>query len=213
MKLTATTFLSLDGVLQAPGAPDEDRSGGFDLGGWLVPYHDETMDAYVTECFEQADAFLLGRRTHDIFAAFWPKVTDPADPVATKLNTLPKYVASRSGATSDWAGVSFLDGDLVTAVRELKARPGRELQVHGSGELLRTLLAHDLVDELRLWVHPVVLGRGQKLFPDGALPTAFTHAETRTTGTGVTISVLRPAGRPDFGAFSVVDGQESSSRP
>lgn len=149
MKLTVTTFVSLDGVHQAPGGPEEDRTGGFELGGWSFTYADEDFGRIVTGWFEQADAFLLGRRTYDIFAAFWPLVTDEADPVASRLNALPKYVASRRLQSVDWQGAELLEGDVAEAVARLKAQPGRELQVHGSGDLLQTLMAHDLVDEHR----------------------------------------------------------------
>jgi dihydrofolate reductase len=203
-KLIVTTFLSLDGVYQGPGGVEEDTSGGFDLGGWVTPFYEDDMAAYATEWLGQAGALLLGRRTYDIFARYWPKATDPADVMATRMNTLPKYVASRTLPGSDWSGVSVVDGDVVEFVRDLKTRPGGEIQVHGSGDLLQTLIAHDLVDEYRLWLYPVVLGQGRKLFPEGGTPKAFEHVETRRTSAGVHVLVLRPAGKPRHETFELV---------
>ena len=204
MQLTVTTFLSVDGVYQGPGGPDEDRSDGFDRGGWTVPHFDDATGAFMDGIFREVDAFLLGRRTYDIFAAFWPNAPDPDDPVATLLNTLPKYVASTTLKDPAWAGTSVLDGDLAATVRELKARPGRELQVHGSGRLVQFLLANDLVDRLNLLVFPVIVGAGRRLFPEHGLATGLALTESRTTPSGVTISVYRTAGRPSFGTFEGV---------
>ena len=199
MLLTATTFLSVDGVYQGPGGPEEDRSGGFDRGGWLVPHFDEATGQFIAEVFGRVDAFLLGRRTYDIFTTWWPNVTDPDDPVATALNTLPKYVASTTLTDPSWANTTVLDGDLAAAVRELKDRDGRELQVHGSGRLLQFLLANDLVDRLNLLVFPVIVGAGKRLFPEEGMATGLALDESRTTPSGVTISVYRATGRPEFG--------------
>ena len=203
MKLTVTTFLSVDGVMQGPGGPDEDRGGGFTRGGWLVPHFDEDAGQFMDEVLDQAGAFLLGRHTYDIFAAFWPKVTDPNDPVASRLNTLPKYVASTTLTAPEWDHTTVLTGDVPAAVAELKRRPGRELQLHGSGGLVRTLHEHDLVDEYRLLVFPVIVGEGRRLFSDRGMATGLTLAESRTTGSGVTIHVYRPTGRPEFGSLEV----------
>jgi dihydrofolate reductase len=196
-------FLSVDGVYQGPGGPDEDRSGGFDRGGWLVPHFDEQTGEFMNSVFENVDAFLLGRRTYDIFAASWPKATDPNDPVATKLNTLPKHVASTTLKDPEWANTTVIEGDVGAAVRELKGREGRELQVHGSGELVRFLLENELVDRLNLLVFPVIVGAGRRLFPESGLATGLTLDESRTTPSGVTISVYRPTGRPEFGVAEI----------
>jgi dihydrofolate reductase len=203
MRLTVTTFVSLDGVMQGPGGPDEDRTGGFDRGGWLVPFADDDMGEAVTLWFAEADAFLLGRRTYEIFAAYWPKVIDEQDPVATSLNRLPKYVATRTLQTAEWEGTTLLTGDIVEEVRRLKERPGRELQVHGSGGLLQTLMANDLVDEHRLFVYPVVVGAGRRLFRGGDAPRALELVEHRTTAAGVAILAYVPAGPMQAGSFEL----------
>ncbi|HEV3479608.1 MAG TPA: dihydrofolate reductase family protein [Gaiellaceae bacterium] len=203
MRLTLTTFLTLDGVMQGPGGPDEDRSNGFEYGGWLVPYADADMGETMAGWFENVDAFLLGRRTYEIFAASWPKVTDPGDPIAARLNNLPKYVASRTLEEVTWSGSKLIEGDVVEAVGELKRKPGRELQVHGSGNLAQTLIKHGLVDEYRLLTYPVVLGAGRRLFADGSRPAALRLVDTRTTSTGVTITVYEAAGEPTFGSFEL----------
>jgi dihydrofolate reductase len=203
MRLTMTTFLSLDGVMQAPGAPDEDRGGGFDQGGWLVPYADEDMGRVVDGWFAAADAFLLGRKTYEIFAAYWPRVTDEHNPVAAKLNSLPKYVASKTLDDVEWKGSTLLDGDVTEEVARLKARPGNELQVHGSGDLAQTLMRDGLIDEYRLFFYPVVLGAGRRLFADGSAPAALRLVDTKTTGAGVAIHVYEPAGEPAYGSFAL----------
>jgi dihydrofolate reductase len=199
MKLTMTMFLSVDGVYQGPGGPTEDTSDGFDRGGWLAPRFDEATGDYMNEVFEQVDAFLLGRRTYDIFAAYWPAAADPNDPVASKLNTLPKYVVSRTLASPEWENTSVVSGDIATEVRRLKEQPGRELQVHGSGRLVRSLLQLDLVDEMRLIVFPVIVGAGRRLFPDAGQATGLRLVDSRTTPSGVAIHVYQPAGPAEFG--------------
>jgi dihydrofolate reductase len=203
MKLTVTTFVSVDGVYQAPGGPEEDRRDGFDRGGWLVPHFDEATGQFIDEVFREVDAFLLGRYTYEIFAASWPNVTDPNDNVAKSLNTLPKYVASSTLTDPQWTNTTVLDGDLVSAVRELKERDGRQLQVHGSGRLVQFLLANDLVDRLNLLVFPVIVGAGRRLFPDSGIATGLALEESRTTPSGVAISVYRPSGRPEFGSVEM----------
>ena len=203
MQLTVTTFLSVDGVYQGPGGPEEDRGDGFDRGGWLGPHFDEATGQFIDEIFREVDAFLLGRRTYEIFAASWPNATDPNDMVAKSLNTLPKYVASSTLHDPQWANTTVLEGDLVAAVQQLKERDGRELQVHGSGRLVQLLLANDLVDRLNLLVFPVIVGAGRRLFPDSGIATGLALEESRTTPSGVAISVYRPVGRPEFESVEV----------
>jgi dihydrofolate reductase len=207
MKLTVTTFQTLDGVMQAPGGPQEDPSGGFEHGGWLVPYADPEMETFMSETFAPADAFLLGRFTYETFAGHWPKVEDADDPVAAPLNALPKHVASRTLRDEDltWAGSSLLGDDVPARVAELKASPGGELQVHGSAGLVQTLLRHGLVDELRLLTFPVVLGTGKRLFGDGAVPAAMRLIESRTTSAGTVIAVYTFEGSPSYGSFALED--------
>ncbi|MFB7352586.1 dihydrofolate reductase family protein [Streptomyces gardneri] len=199
--LSLTQFLTLDGVHQAPGGPQEDPSGGFEHGGWSVPYGDEDFGQFMNEVFTRPTAFLLGRRTYEIFAGYWPKQTDPDDPVAGKLNALPKYVATTTLTSADWAGTTLLRGDVAKEVAELKGSLDGEIQMHGSGGLARTLLDNDLIDTLHLLVFPVILGAGRRLFSDGVRPTAFRHTAARTTGSGVAIHTYELAGRPEYGSY------------
>jgi len=201
-KLVVTTFVTVDGVMQAPGGPDEDRSGGFEHGGWLVPYFDEPTGAFMTEVFERPGAFLLGRRTYDIFAGYWPHQTDESDPIASKLNALPKYVASRSLESPEWQNSTVIR-DVPAEVAELKKRSGGELQVHGSGNLIQTLIEHDLIDAYNVLTFPVILGSGKRLFPEGVTPGALRLTESRTAGTGVVISTYERAGKPQYGTVGV----------
>lgn len=199
-ELTMTTFLTLDGVIQAPGGPGEDESGNFTFGGWLVPHADDDMGRVMTEIFTKADAFLLGRTTYEIFAAYWPRITDPNDLIATKLNSLPKYVASRTRTTFSWNNTTHLR-DVVAEVAELKHRFDREIQVHGSCGLVQTLIANDLVDEYRLLTYPVMLGSGKRLFAEGTVPRTLKLVRSHTTAKGVVVSVYRPAGALQTGSF------------
>ncbi|MFD0559420.1 dihydrofolate reductase [Stackebrandtia endophytica] len=199
MKLTVTTFVSVDGVMQAPGGPEEDRTGGFERGGWLAPFFDEQAGQFMNDTFDKVGAFLLGRRTYDIFAGYWPKVTDPNDPIAGKLNNTPKYVASTTLTDPTWDGTTVISSDVPGEVARLKQQPGRELQVHGSGKLVQTLHEHDLVDEYRLLVFPVVVGgNGRHLFADDGLATSLDLVESHTTGSGIAIHVYQPTGRPEY---------------
>ena len=169
-ELTLTTFLSLDGVMQAPGAPNEDTSGNFPYGGWVVPHADADMGKTMVEIFSKADAFLLGRTTYDIFSAYWPRITDPNDLIASKLNSLPKFVASATQTAFSWSGTSHVR-DVTKELVDLKKRFSREVQVHGSCGLAQTLIKNDLIDEYRLLTFPVVLGTGKRLFGAGAEKT------------------------------------------
>lgn len=208
MQLTVHTFVTLDGVMQGPGAVDEDASNGFELGGWLVPLADADMDRIVASWFEPADELLLGRSTYDMMQAYWSGVTDPDNAVATALNGLPKHVVSSTLTNPTWTGTSVISTDIVDAVTALKAKPGRELQVHGSWRLARTLHDAGLVDEYRLLVFPVVVGEGKRLFAEGAAPSAYELVRTEVTGTGAMHQVLRP--RPiDTGDFVVRDGKHA----
>jgi dihydrofolate reductase len=200
MELTVTTMMSLDGVTQSPGAPEEDPSGGFELGGWAMPYFEEEAQNFVGGIFERADAFLLGRKTYEIFASYWPAQGDD-DPISTALNSRPKHVVSSTLDELSWDGASLLDGDLIEAVAALKAQPGRELQVHGSIELTQALLAAGLVDRHYLEVLPVVLRGGARLFDGAVAPTKFRVEESSTSPTGVQLLTLVPDGEVVQGHF------------
>jgi dihydrofolate reductase len=204
-KLVSTVFVTLDGVYQAPGGPQEDPSGGFEHGGWSFPYGDDDFGRFITEVFDRAGAFLLGRRTYDIFASYWPKMTDPADPVAGRLNALPKYVVSATLQSPGWSGTTVIGGDLAKEVQALKERTEGELQVHGSGALVRSLIDLRLLDTLHLLTFPVVLGTGRRLFPEATVPTAFRHSGGRITGKGVSIQSYDLAGSPEYGSYELPD--------
>jgi dihydrofolate reductase len=201
MKLTVQTFLTLDGVMQAPGGPDEDPSGDFTHGGWQAPFADPAVGEFILELNSHAGAFLLGRRTFEIFRGGWPDNTDPADPIATAINSLPKHVVSNSLREADatWRGehpdtAHLVTGDLVTAIQALKDQPGDELQIWGSSNLLQTLLRHDLVDRFRLLTFPLVLGSGRRLFGPGIPATTMRPVELTTTDLGIVIGTYEPAG-------------------
>ena len=205
-KLVAGVLTTLDGVVQAPGGPDEDRASGFRHGGWLVPFFDAKFVEIMTEWTKRADAFLLGRKTYEIFADAWPTSTDPADEIAVALNTRPKFVASRTLAEVKWNNSILLKGDVGEEVAKLKAQDGGEIQVHGSGNLVQTLLRHDLVDGLRIWQFPVVLGTGKRLFAEGAIPRSFRLVDTQLNTTGAVLHVYERAGGVRYGEVEV--GQE-----
>ena len=198
MKLTATEFLTLDGVYQGPGGPDEDRRGGFDRGGWQAPFGDEETGRFITAVYERMGALLLGRVTWDIWNQYWPH-NDWGDPVSHGINLVPKYVPSTTLKDPTWQNTHVVDGDVEMKVRELKASPGRDLVLAGSGALLRWLLERDLVDELNLLIYPVVLGDGLRLFPEQGQTHRLELIESRTTPSGVMIQTYRPAGRATFG--------------
>lgn len=191
MKLTASMYITLDGVIQGGGGPDEDRSGDFRLGGWIAPYRSDDSRELVVEAMSRADAILIGRSTYDFFARFWPSVPD-ANPFARVLNRLPKYVVSKTLTEATWAGTTIVRD--LDAVAKLKAQTGRELQLAGSPSLLRSLLAHGLVDALTLLTFPVVLGSGRRLFEPGAVSSAFVLESTTTTTKGIVVSNYRPDG-------------------
>jgi dihydrofolate reductase len=201
MKLTVQTFLTLDGVMQAPGGTEEDPSENFTHGGWQAPFEDPAAGEFVTELNSHASAFLLGRRTFDIFRGFWPDQTDPANSIAVAINSLPKYVVSNSLSETDatWRGehpdtARLVTGEVVASVQALKKEPGDELQIWGSGNLLQTLLRHELVDRFRLVIYPVVLGSGRRLFNDGILPATMRPVDLTVTDRGIVLGVYEPAG-------------------
>jgi dihydrofolate reductase len=199
MKLTTITMVTVDGVMQGLGAPDEDRRGGFERGGWAAPLFDDEAGTILNQVYERADAFLFGRRTYEIFAGSWGAIAEMrAHPIGVALNTRPKYVASTTLTDPKWSDTTVLSGDLAAAIGELKAKPGGELQVHGSGALVRWLFDNQLVDEITLLVCPVVVGQGTRLFPDTGPDMALEQIEPRTTPSGVTIHVYRPTGRPQY---------------
>ncbi|MFI7586086.1 dihydrofolate reductase family protein [Spongisporangium articulatum] len=193
MELAVHLFLSLDGVYTSPGAPDETPGRYFEKGGWVIPFGDDEFGAIVDGWFAATDALLLGRVTYEIFAGFWPQVTDPDNAVAARLNGARKYVASRTLTAPEWANTTVLDGDALAGVRRLREAPGGELQVHGSGALARSLHVAGLVDVYRLIIAPVVLGSGERLFEPGCPPSGFEVVTQRTTSQGLTYLELRPA--------------------
>ena len=212
--LVVSTFMTLDGVMQAPGGPEEDPTGGFQHGGWSVSYWDQDMGEVMTESFSKPFELLLGRKTYEIFAAHWPHVSDEErderggtpsdvdDPAANVLNSARKYVASTTLGNVEWNNSVLLEGDVAQAVAELKAQDGPELMVQGSSDLIQTLLEHDLVDEFRIWTFPVVVGPGKRLFGQGAAPAGLELVDLKTSSTGVVMAIYRRAGDIRYGSFA-----------
>jgi dihydrofolate reductase len=198
-KLIMNAFLTLDGVMQAPGGPDEDKSGGFEHGGWQFPYTDEVMGKLITDGIADADGFLLGRKTYDIFVGYWPKVTDPSNPIASALNSRPKYVVSKTLERVTWNNSTLVRD--VAGLQKLREQPGQGLHIWGSTDLAQTLLKHELIDELRLFVYPLVLGTGKRLFGSGTTPTAFKVIESVTSSKGATHLRCERAGKPTYGTM------------
>jgi dihydrofolate reductase len=197
-KLVVGTFVTLDGVMQSPGAPDEDREGGFEHGGWLPPHFDESMGRTMDELMQRADALLLGRKTYEIFIAYWPHQSDE-DTMAAKLNSMRKYVASRTLESADWNNATLLSGDLAHEVRKLKEEHG-EINVAGSSNLIQSLLKDDLVDELQLLVFPVLLGTGKRLFGEGTIPRGLRLVDSKTSDSGVIVARYERTGEPEYGS-------------
>ena len=197
-KITVLSFVTLDGVMQAPGGPTEDTSGGFAHGGWTVPYFDEFLGNVMSEQMGKPFDLLLGRKTYDIFASYWPHQSDP---VGASLNNAQKYVASRSARNLDWSNSVLLKDDVAEKIRDLKQGDGPELQVHGSGNLIQTLLKNDLVDELWLKIFPIALGAGKRLFGEGTMPSAFNLRDSKTSPLGVVVATYARAGEVKTGSF------------
>jgi dihydrofolate reductase len=197
-KLIVLTFMTLDGVMQAPGGPEEDPSGGFKFGGWSVPYFDEFLGNVMSEQMGHPFDLLLGRKTYDIFAGYWPQQTDEA---GAAINKSTKYVVSHQPVKSDWKTTVHIGGDVAGEIRKLKSGNGPELQVHGSGNLIQTLLKNNLIDELWLKTFPVVLGSGKKLFAEGAVPAGFSMEKTSVSPSGVVVASYKRAGEVKTGSF------------
>ena len=200
-KLIVSTFLTLDGVMQAPGGPGEDEDAGFGYGGWSVHYWDDRMGEIMGEAMSAPFDLVLGRKTYDIFAAHWPHATD--DPGAKPLNDATKYVASRSHLTLEWGPSVLIEGDAAEGIAALKKEDGPELQVHGSGNLIQTLLRHNLVDQYRLWVFPLVIGSGKRLFGEVTIPSGLKLVDSQVSTTGVVIGTYEPAGEIVTGSFAL----------
>jgi dihydrofolate reductase len=201
-KLIVLSFITLDGVMQAPGGPEEDPTGGFNYGGWTAGYWDDFLGGVMSEQMANPFDLLLGRMTYEIFAAYWPYVKSD-DPIAGILNRAKNYVATTTLEKLDWSNSARLKGDIVQEIRILKQQNGPEMQVHGSGNLIQTLLKHDLIDELRLKIFPITLGKGKHLFGDGTIPAAFKLVDSKTSTTGVIVATYERAGNVKIGSFAL----------
>jgi dihydrofolate reductase len=208
-KLIAVSQMTLDGVMQAPGGPEEDPSGGFEIGGWSVGYFDDVLGQQLGEAMARPFDLVLGRKTYEIFAAHWP---NDEGPIANRMNAATKHVASRTLESVDWANSKLIEGDVAAAVPKLKEEEGPELHVVGSTELLQTLLAHGLIDEFRLWIFPVVAGSGKRLFGDGANPAGLRLASSMTSPSGVIVATYEPAGEIRKGSFAFEEPTEAEVR-
>jgi dihydrofolate reductase len=209
-KLVVNTFASLDGIMQAPGGPEEDPEGGFEQGGWSVYFWDDSMNESMGEFMGKPFDLVLGRKTYEIFAAYWPHTDEPG---AAELNRATKYVASRTLDTLEWENSELLEGDVATAVVRLKEGNGPELQIHGSSDLLQTLVKHGLVDQFRIFIFPVVLGKGKRLFGEGIPPGALKLVDSTIASTGVVMATYEPAGDIPIGSFAAEDPSQAEVRP
>jgi dihydrofolate reductase len=210
-KLIVLTFISLDGVMQAPGGTEEDDSGGFKYGGWSVAYFDDFMGNVMTEQMGHPFDMLLGRKTYDIFAAYWPRASED-DPTAQVINRARKYVVSHRPVNLDWKTTIPINGDVAGKIAQLKKEDGPEIQVHGSGNLIQTLLKNGLVDEFWLKTFPVALGSGKRLFAEGTMPAGFTLKDSRTSPSGVVVSSYAPAGEVKLGSFELTGSSQQTDR-
>lgn len=202
-KLVVLTFITLDGVMQAPGGPEEDPTGDFQYGGWVAGYWDDFLGKVMVEQMSKPFDLLLGRRTYEIFAAHWPFVKTVEDPIAAGINKAKKYVASKTLKKLDWNNSEFLKGDMAKEVKKLKEQDGPEIQVHGSGNLIQTLLKHDLVDEFKLKIFPVTLGRGKRLFAEGTIPVGLKLLESDISPSGVIVATYLRVGEVKTGSFAL----------
>ncbi len=206
-KLVVNSFITLDGVMQAPGGPEEDTSGGFRYGGWSVNYWDNVMGQVMGDFMSRPFELLLGRRTYEIFAAHWPYSKE--EPAAKILNSAKKYVVSKNLSKVEWNNSVLVNGDIIQEIKKLKTQDGPDIQVHGSSNLIQTLLKNNLADEIQVWIFPVTIGRGKRLFGDGTIPAGFKLLESRISETGVIISSYKPVGEIKTGSFALENPAET----